>query len=284
VKYFDANKREVFQRAKAVVLCANGVETPRLLLNSKSNAFPNGLANSSGNVGKYLMLNGAGMAAGNFEHEVNGYKGIVATRIVWDLYELDQKLGLVGGGGFDFRYDTTPIAFAFNGLPPGAPRWGKAYKQMLAQNYTRSLLCYGHTSSLPVESNSVSLDPTVKDAWGLPATRITYQDHPQDLKLYKYFADHAENLLNAAGAKRVWQLPVESQQFAVHLLGTCRMGNDPKTSVVDRYHRAHDVRNLFMVDGSSLVTSGRGQPTMTIQALAFRAGDHIARFAKRGEI
>jgi choline dehydrogenase-like flavoprotein len=135
-----------------------------------------------------------------------------------------------------------------------------------------------------VPTNSISLDPEAKDAWGVPAIRMTYQDHPQDLKLYKYFAERSEELVKAAGAKRAWQLPVESQDFSVHLLGTCRMGNDPKTSVVDRYNRSHDVRNLFIVDGSSLVTSGRGQPTMTIQALAFRAGDNIARFAKRGEI
>ena len=86
------------------------------------------------------------------------------------------------------------------------------------------------------------------------------------------------------GALRTWQLPVESQSFSVHLLGTCRMGNDPKTSVVDRNNRAHDVRNLFIVDGSSLVTSGRGQPTMTIEALAFRAGEYAANAAKRREI
>jgi choline dehydrogenase-like flavoprotein len=91
-------------------------------------------------------------------------------------------------------------------------------------------------------------------------------------------------LLKAAGATHAWQQPVESQRFSVHLLGTCRMGNDPKRSVVDRYNRSHDVRNLFIVDGSSLVTSGRGQPTMTIQALAFRAGENIAKFAKRGEV
>ncbi len=284
VKYFDANRREVFQRAKAVVLCANGAETPRLLLNSVSRAFPNGLANSSGWVGKNLMFNGGGFAAGQFEHEVNGFKGLVATRIIWDNYELDPKLGLIGGGGFDFRFDATPIGFAFNGLPPDGPRWGREFKQQLAYNYNRSLVCYGHTTSLPVLSNNVSLDPGVKDAWGLPALRITYQDHPQDLRLYQYFADRAEDLLNAAGAKRAWKFPVESQQFGFHLLGTCRMGNDPRSSVVDKYHRAHDVRNLFVVDGSSFVTGGRGQPTMTIQALAFRAGDHIATFAKRGEI
>jgi choline dehydrogenase-like flavoprotein len=285
VKYFDADKKEAFQRAKAVVVCANGAETPRLLLNSASNLFPHGLANSSGVVGKYLMPNGAGLALGVFDHEVNGFKGIVATRVVWDLYELDPKLGLVGGGGFDYRFDATPIQFASDiGIPPKAPRWGKAYKRWIAQTYTRSVICFGHTTSMPVATNSISLDPTVKDAWGVPAIRMTYADHPQDLKLYKYFAQRSEELLHASGAAQTWQLPVDSQEFAVHLLGTCRMGNDPKTSVVDKYNRAHDVRNLFVVDGSSLVTSGRGQPTMTIQALAFRAGDNIAQFAKRREI
>jgi choline dehydrogenase-like flavoprotein len=284
VKYFDANKKEIFQRAKAVVVCANGAETPRLLLNSKSNLFPNGLANSSGAVGKHLMFNGAGISAGVFENEVNGYKGIVATRVVWDLYELDSKLGLSGGGGFDYRFDMPPIGFVMNMMPPDAPLWGKEFKKLVAKNFVRTVTCYGHTTSLPVPTNSISLDPTVKDAWGVPAIRMTYKDHPQDLKLYQYFADRGEELLKASGAMQTWKSKPESQQFSVHLLGTCRMGNDPETSVVDKYNRAHDVRNVFIVDGSSLVTSGRGQPTMTIQALAFRAGDNIAQFAKRREI
>ena len=155
---------------------------------------------------------------------------------------------------------------------------------MLAHNYTRTVFCYGHTTSLPVETNSISLDPTVKDDWGVPAIRMTYQDHPQDLKLYKFFADRAEELLKAAGAVQTWQPEVSSQEFSVHLLGTCRMGNDAKHSVVDKFNRSHDVKNLFIVDGSSLVTSGRGQPTMTIEALAFRAGENAAKFAKRNEI
>jgi choline dehydrogenase-like flavoprotein len=284
VKYFDGARKDVFQRAKAVVVCANGAETPRLLLNSSSSLFPQGLANSSGVVGKYLMFNGAGLALGQFPNEINGYKGIVATRLVWDLYELDPKLGLYGGGGFDFRFANTPIGFAFGGLPPGTPRWGPVFKREMAKQFNRTLMAYGHTTSLPVASNSISLDPSMKDAWGIPAIRMTYQDHAHDLRLYKYFAEKSEQLLLAAGATRAWQLPVESQQFSVHLLGTARMGNDPRTSVVDQYNRAHDVKNLFVVDGSSLVTSGRGQPTMTIQALAFRAGENIARFAKRGEV
>ena len=284
VKYFDANKKEIFQRAKAVVLCANGVETPRLLLNSKSSAFPNGLANSSGMVGTHLMFNGYGVSVGQFEHEINGYKGLVASRIVWDLYELDPKLGLLGGGGYDFRFDYGLLRFAFDGLPPDTPKWGKEFKRQLASQFNRTLEAAGHCTSLPVKTNSVSLDPDVKDAWGIPAPRITYQDHPQDLRVAKYFAERGEELLQAAGATKTWQTPVESQQFGFHLLGTCRMGNDPQTSVVDKCHRSHDVKNLFIVDGSSFVTGGRGQPTMTIQALAFRAGEHIGCFAKRGEV
>jgi len=283
VKYFDAEKKEIFQRAKAVVVCANGAETPRLLLNSKSNLFPQGLANASGLVGTHLMFNGAGNSVGVFEHEVNGYKGIVATRIVWDLYEVDNKLGLVGGGGFDYRFDPTPAQSAGN-LPPKSPTWGREFKKLMAHNYNRTVNCFGHTSSLPVPTNTISLDPTVKDAWGIPAIRMTFEDHPQDLKLYKHFAEKGEELLKASGAVQAWQQPVESTNFSVHLLGTCRMGNDPRTSVVDKYNRAHDVKNLFVVDGSSLVTCGRGQPTMTIQALAFRAGENIAKFAKQHDI
>jgi choline dehydrogenase-like flavoprotein len=114
--------------------------------------------------------------------------------------------------------------------------------------------------------------------------RVTYRDHPDDLANSRFLQDRAAEVLQAAGAQEVWKDAVEESTIGVHLLGTCRMGDDPKTSVVDRYHRAHDIPNLFVCDGSSMVTSGRGQPTMTIQALAFRAGDHIARFAKRGEI
>jgi choline dehydrogenase-like flavoprotein len=113
---------------------------------------------------------------------------------------------------------------------------------------------------------------------------MTYKDHPDDLKLTRFLSARALELLDAAGAQKKWAIPIEEQQFAFHLLGTCRMGNDPKTSVINADHRAHDVKNLFICDGSSLVTSGRGQPTMTIEALAFRAADRITQLAKRGDI
>jgi len=285
VIYFDEKKTEVVQKAKAVVVCCNGAETAKLLLVSKSNLFPNGLANSSGVVGKYLMFNSAGLAQGVFEHELNEFKSVAVTRIIHDFYDTDPKRGFYGGGGIDARFDVYPMGYALGGgFPREAPQWGSEFKKVLRHNYTRSMFTFGHATSLPVERNSISLDPVTRDAWGLPAIRVTYKDHPDDLKIAKFFSDRGMELLEAAGATKRWAMPVEEQTFGVHLLGTCRMGNDPKRSVVNKYNRAHDVPNLFVCDGSSFVTSGRGQPTCTIQALAYRAADHIARMAKSGEI
>jgi len=283
--YFDEKRNAHLQKAKAVVVCANGAETPRLLLLSANKQFPNGLANSSGIVGKYLMFNTYAAVMGVYEHPLNEYKGYAVSRVLHDFYELDpQKMGFYGGGGLDARIDFTPIGFGMGGLPPGTPRWGKDYKAALAHDFTRTMEVSTHGTSLPLENNSFSLDPELKDAWGLPALRMTYKDHPDDLKFTNWLLERAHEVHEAAGAQKKWSFPAQEQQFGVHLLGTCRMGNDPKTSVINADHRTHDVKNLFLCDGSSLVTSGRGQPTMTIEALAFRAADRITALAKRGEI
>ena len=282
IAYFDRLRRERFQRARAVVVCANGAETPRLLLMSASPQFPQGLANSSGLVGKYLMFNYTARALGVFEHELNEYKSVQVTRIVHDFYESDPKRSFYGGGGLDARIGPQPTFWAMRAATEG-PSWGHEYKARLKE-FPRSMQIACHGTSLAIESNNITLDPELKDAWGLQAIRVTYKDHPDDLANARFLQDRGADILEAAGALRVTKAPVTEQNFAMHLLGTCRMGNDPATSVVDKYHRSHDVPNLFLCDGSSLVTSGRGQPTMTIQALAFRAGEHIARFATRGEI
>jgi choline dehydrogenase-like flavoprotein len=285
VIYFDKNKKEVFQRAKAVFLCANGAESPRLLLMSKSNRFPDGLGNQGGVVGKHLMFNGGSNSYGMFEHPVNGHRGPPVTRIVLHTYELDPSLNLGGGGGFDFRMPFPPILSALN-TPPDLPNWGSGYKSFLKTFYTHHCQAWGHTSSLPVETNRVDLDPELKDAWGLPAVRVTFKEHEHDRRLQKYFGERGNELLTAAGATKVWgggDVP-EEPGGSVHLLGTCRMGNDPNTSVVDKDNRVHGMPNLFVVDGSSLVTCGRGQPTLTIQALAFRAADGATRMAKSGAL
>lgn len=283
VVYYTRDRREVMQRAKAVFVCANGAETPRLLLMSKSNQFPEGLANQSGMVGKHLMFNGNTAGNGEFEHEVNGHKGAPVTRITLDTYELDKE-GFHGGGGYDFRY-CFPPTLAMLVLPDDVPQWGAGFKAAMRRMHTRTSYCWGHATQLPVATNAVDLDPEVKDGWGLPAIRVTFKEHEHDIRMYRYMHDKGIELLQAAGAIRTWgQAPGEDPGGAVHMLGTCRMGNDPRSSVVDRYHRAHGIPNLFVVDGSSFVTAGRGQPTLTIQALAFRAADHASRLARRGDL
>jgi choline dehydrogenase-like flavoprotein len=282
VTYFDSEKRTRFQPARAVVVSANGAETPRLLLNSTSNRFPHGLANSNGVVGKNLMFNQQTAVHGVFEHELNEYKSVQVTRVVQDFYNSDPRRGFYGGGGIDGRLGRHPIGWA--AITGGSlPRWGAALKERL-EAFPRSMVAAGHGTSLALETNSISLDPTLKDAWGIPALQVTYKDHPDDLANARFLRDRSADILQAAGAQKIWPEEVTEKSLSVHLLGTCRMGRDPAQSVIDAYHRAHDVPNLFICDGSSFVTSGRGQPTMTIQALAFRAAEHIARFAKAGEI
>ena len=210
----------------------------------------------------------------------------VQARIVHDFYKNDPSRGFYGGGGIDARgfIQASPILFSEAGLPPGAPRWGKAHKDMLRQNFTRRMTLLSSTPSLALESNNITLDPNLKDRAGRPAVRITYRDHDDDMAMKGFLQDRAVEILEAAGANTIWREPVLPEDVLAHLLGTCRMGDDPATSVVDKYHRAHDVPNLFICDGSSFVSSGRGQPTMTIMALAFRAAEHITAAAKANEI
>ena len=206
--------------------------------------------------------------------------------MIHDFYESDPERAYYGGGGISARplFGATPINFADFSKPPGVPRWGAAFKDMLASNFNHQMSMACSTTSLPLDSNNVTLDPTHEDRWGRPSIRVTYRDHQDDLAMAGFLQDRAMELLDAAGAKKAWRYGIGPQNNGVHLLGTCRMGNDPATSVVDKYHRTHDIPNLFLCDGSSLVTSGRGQPTMTIMALAFRAAEHIAAAARANNI
>lgn len=281
VHYFDKNKKQMFQKARAVIVSANGAETPKLLLNSATSAFPQGLANSSGVVGRYLMHNKGGGAQARFEKPLNEYKGANVTRILHDWYDSDPKRGFYGGGGIDAR-SGGPLTWGQD-VPDGTPSWGPKFKEYL-ESYTYWMTASGHGTSLAVATNRVDIDPELKDAWGIPAIRTTYKDHADDIKHAKWQAERCVEIMDAAGATQVVPSKIGNTRGGVHLLGTCRMGNDPKTSVIDKFHRTHDVKNLFLCDGSSFVTSGRGQPTQTIEALAFRAAEHIDRFAKAGDI
>ena len=272
--YFDLERREVFQRSRAVVLSANGVESAKLLLLSASKRFPNGLANASGMVGKNFMWDLGGFASGLFDHPLNESKSVHVSRLIHDY----------GGAGIDARFDWTSIRFGLERLPRDAPTRGSGYKKMLGKYFTHTFSTLAHATSLPVESNMVDLDPAVKDAWGLAVPRITFQLHPDDIKNLGWIQQRQVEILAAAGATQVWRYPLDDIGVSRHLMGTMRMGNDPARSVVNRFNRAHDVRNLFIVDGSSLVTSARQQPMATIQALAYRAADAAANAAGKGDL
>jgi choline dehydrogenase-like flavoprotein len=284
VIYFDGKKQEIQQRAKAVVLSANASESARLLLLSKSPKFPNGLANGNGIVGKYLMLGGGASASALFEHPLNEYKGVISGAGIVDYVPSDPKRGFYGGGRLTARGYETPLGLGLNGLSPDAPRWGAGYKKALIDEANRKMTITCFVTQLPLATNYVDLDPEAKDEWGLPAMRITSTSHPDDIKNMEFFRQKSLEVLQAAGATKVWASPVNDSRGGAHNRGTCRMGNDPKTSVVDKFHRAHEVPNLFVVDGSNLVTGGRNHPTMTIQALAYRAAEHLIKAAKTGNL
>lgn len=286
VLYYDAGGQEKAQKARAVIVCANGAETPRLLLMSSSSRYPDGLANSSGFVGRNLMLNAHVAVNAVFEQPLNDYKGVQVTRIIHDFYECDESRGFYGGGGIDARplWSTTPILHSMFGMPPDIPSWGADWKNEIAHNFTRQMSIVGSTTSLAQDSNNITLDPVATDHWGRPGLRMTYMDHDDDIAMGRFLEQRAMELAEAAGSVKFWPFENLPTTGGPHLLGTCRMGDDPDTSVVDRDHRSHDIPNLFICDGSSFVTSGRGQPTMTIMALAFRAADRIKAAVAAGTL
>jgi len=214
------------------------------------------------------------------------YKGIQVTRLIHDHYAADPARGFYGGGVIDARFDFLPASFALHGLPPDEPKWGSEYKKLFTTYFNRSMTLLSHTSSLAQAKNTVTFDPDVKDAWGLPALRITSDYHPDDLATIKWIQSKQIEILQAAGAQKIWCQSVEmiDNMPGRHLMGTCRMGHDPATSVVNAFSQTHDIPNLFLVDGSNFVTAATQQPTATIQALAYRAADHAIAAARRGEI
>ena len=286
VLYYDPEGNERSQKARAVIVSANGAETPRLLLNSASEKFPDGLANSSGFVGRNLMFNSHANVQAVFEHPLNDYKGVQVSRMVHEFYESDPKRGFYGGGGIDARpfMASVPLMFALMSSRPDSPSWGAEYKANLEHDFTRTMFLFASGTSLPLDRNNITIDPTHKDRWGRPSLRITYKDHEDDMSLARFMQDRSAELVDAAGAVNSWRGHIDYQTNGAHLLGTCRMGDDPATSVTDKFHRSHDIPNLFICDGSSMVTSGRGQPTMTIMALAFRAAENIAAAARNNAI
>lgn len=267
------------QRAELVVMACNGVGTPRLLLHSTSGLFPDGLANRSGMVGKNLMFHPLTGVAGVFDEPMRGHEGPMACSILsQEFYETDTTRDFVRGYGLHSGRSTTPMTFALGGYGVDDPiPWGAEHRQIMDDIYPYLAGLTVVTEDLPEPENCVTLDPDLTDSDGIPAPKITYRLGDNTRKMLRHGEEKARELLLAAGAKRVLDKNNDKVWWRAgwHQMGTCRMGDDPATSVVNGWGRSHDVKNLFIVDGSIFVTAGAVNPTSTIQALALYVGDRI---------
>lgn len=274
-RYLDANGRQNEVRARQFVLAGGSLGSAHLLLMSRSRRFPNGLANSSGLVGRNLMYHV--LPAVYYQHETvsRGWLGTLSGQAIDDLHGSDARRGFVRGAVITESYPSTPVVYASG----AGGLWGAALKDYLRRfTQVHGLIAIGE--DLPVHGNRIDLDPTHRDKHGLPVWRITHAYHPNDLKLKSYYEQKMMEIAQAAGAERSWAVDM-TQGSTGHLMGTCRMGNDPEKSVLDRWCRSHEVENLWVVDGSCFPTSGGYNPTLTIVANAYRVANHFVGEARR---
>ena len=277
VLYYDSDGNLLEQKAQAVVMACNGIGTPRLLLNSTSSLFPDGLANSTGLVGKNLMHHPAGVVVGVFDEwlgtEDGGPRG--STMLSQEFYETDTSRGFVRG--YDLQVlalGGSPLAAALGGLLGEKVPWGRDHHQVFDERFGHSLGITVMTEDLPEEHNRVTLDPDLTDTNGIPAAKVQYTVSENTDRMLDHGVERAKEALEAAGAKQLMWSRLR-RNAGWHLLGTARMGDDPANSVVDRWGRSHDVPNLFIIDGSIFTTGACINPTPTIQALALRTADYI---------
>ena len=266
VTYFDPDGNERFQKAKAVIVSGYSIETPRLLLNSATAGFENGLANSSGTVGRYLMAQAGNVVLGRFAEPVRMYKAPPAHALTEEFYETDPSRDFARG----FAIQTVgplPIAFAKQMMTAkGAWGWGLR-RVMMDYNHWAAFGFLGEL--LPHPDNRVTLADE-RDRHGLRVAHVTFNLHDNDNKLIEFGKNKTMEVMWAAGAEEV----VQESRFA-HLVGAARMGDDPATSVVDRFGRTHDIANLFICDGSIMPTQGSANPGLTIMSLAARTADYL---------
>ena len=275
--YYDAGGELREQRARVVVMACNGVGTPRLLLNSTSSRFSHGLANGSGLVGKHLMHHPCGIVVGFFEQWL-GVDGIAtrgSTMLSQEFYETDPNRDFVRGYNLQVvGANDAPLATALGGLLGQTVPWGAGHHQEFRNRHGHAAGIIIMTEDLPEEHNRVTLDEVLTDSHGIPAPKIQYTVSENTQRMLVHGVERAKEVFQAAGAKKILWSQLR-RNAGWHLLGTARMGNDPATSVVDRWGRAHDVPNLFIIDGSIFVTGACINPTTTIQALALRTADYI---------
>jgi choline dehydrogenase-like flavoprotein len=272
--YYDRKGALHEQTAKVIVVCCNGIGTPRLLLNSKSNLFPDGLANSTGLVGKNFMTHPFRTLEGVFEAPMDGHLGPFGIPAMsQQFYETDTNRGFVRGYTLLLERSFGPLHQAWGSFSNHPVAWGENHHKYMRQRFPHLIRVTVMGEDLPEERNRVEIDPNLKDTSGIAAPRVVYSYSENSLRMLEHGGKMARQSLEAAGAVEILDSgPVTP---AYHLMGTARMGADPRRSVVNASHRAHDVPNLYVVDGSSFATSAAVNPTSTIGALSLRAAEKI---------
>lgn len=276
VLYADKDGNHHVQKARVVSVAGNSIESPRLLLNSASSKFPDGLANSSGQVGRNYMRHTTGSVYASFDRPVNMYRGTTMAGIVMDESRNDPSRGFVGGYEMETISLGVPFMAAF--LEPGA--WGRSY--------TRALDRYDHMAGMwlvgedmPQETNRITLHSTEKDQFGLPIPNVHFDDHPNDIAMRNHAYKQGSAVYEAVGALDVYETPPYP---STHNLGTCRMSANAPDGVCNKWGQAHDVKNLFISDGSQFTSGGGENPTLTIVSLAIRQAETIRRKMSQQEI
>ncbi|MGQ0703900.1 MAG: GMC family oxidoreductase [Gemmatimonadales bacterium] len=301
VHYIDKRTRtDRHARGRVVVLAASACETARILLNSKSSQFPNGVANVSGLVGKYLMdtvgagLSGQIPALENLPAYHYDGAGGIHSYMPWWLYQeqLGGRLGFARGYHVEFGGGKgMPGPGIFSGLEHytnGA--YGKRFKAEARRYYGSFMWFDGRGEMIPNENSYCELDPDVVDQWGIPVLRFHWKWSEHETGQAKHMIDTFKTIVEAMGGKVVGTPPTDGARAIarggqiIHEVGTCRMGDDPRTSVLNQWGQAWDVKNLFVADGASFVSNADKNPTLSILALAWRTSDHIVGQLKRGEL
>ena len=276
VLYADKGGQQQVQKARIVCVAGNSFESPRLLLNSASSKYPDGLANSSGQVGRNYMRHMTGSVYAAFDKPVHMFRGTTMAGVIQDEVPNDPKRGFVGGYEMETLSLGLPFMAAF--LDPGA--WGREFTRKM-ETYPNMAGMWLVGEDLPQESNRVTLHATEKDPFGLPIPNVHFDDHPNDVAMRSHAFRQGTAVYRAAGAREVYETPPYP---STHNLGTNRMSEKPRDGVVNKHGQTHDIRNLFISDGSQFTTGGAENPTLTIVTLAIRQADYIADQMARKEI
>lgn len=275
VEYFDKDGNLQFQAARIVCVAGNSFESPRLLLNSASSMFPNGLANSSDQVGRNYMRHTTGSVYAIFDKPVRMWRGTTMAGIIQDESRHDPSRGFVGGYELETLALGLPFMAAF--LNPGA--WGRSFTTAL-DHYENMAGMWIVGEDMPQATNRVTLSDAT-DQYGLKVANVHFDDHPNDVAMRNHAFKQGVAIYEAVGATRAFPTPPYP---STHNLGTNRMSERPEDGVCNRWGQTHDIANLFISDGSQFTTGAAENPTLTIVALAIRQADHIAREMSAGNI